>query len=101
MASALERQAHAAGAAARQNSRHGIELSRGNTRPAPPNLAFFKSPDAINGPGDTIVLPDLPRGLFHHEGETVRIFGKKGTNISSGGGPSNVWGTTPGTGNPE
>src|ERR1051326_3829089 len=36
--------------------------------PAPIN-AFHKSPSAVIGPGDTMVLPDVPAGIFEGEAE--------------------------------
>ena len=38
--------------------------------------AFLKSPSAVIGPGDTIVLPDVPAGHFHHEAELAIVVGK-------------------------
>ena len=36
--------------------------------PRPINM-FLKSPEAIIGPGDIVVLPDFPASVFHHEAE--------------------------------
>ena len=36
--------------------------------PRPLNM-FLKSPDAVIGPGDTVMLPDFPASVFHHEAE--------------------------------
>src|SRR3546814_2199823 len=60
----------------------GSNYLEGTQGPPLPIWAFFKSPDAIIGPGDTIVLPDVPARIFHHEAELVAIIGKKGKNIS-------------------
>ena len=48
--------------------------------PAPIN-AFHKSPGAIIGNGDTMVLPDVPAGAFEGEAEIAVIIGKKATNV--------------------
>ena len=44
------------------------------TEPAPIN-AFHKSPNAIIGPGDTMVLPDIPATIFEGEAEMAVIIG--------------------------
>ena len=36
--------------------------------PRPLNM-FLKSPEAVIGPGDTVVLPDFQASVFHHEAE--------------------------------
>ena len=34
-----------------------------------PMSMFFKSPDSVIGPGDTVVLPPFQARIFHHEAE--------------------------------
>lgn len=34
---------------------------------------FLKSPEAVIGPGDTVVLPDFPASVFHHEAELAIV----------------------------
>ena len=51
--------------------------------PAPIN-AFHKSPNAIIGDGDTMVLPDVPATIFEGEAEVALIIGKKATGVSAG-----------------
>ena len=46
-----------------------------------PISLFFKSPDAINGPGDTVVLPPFQARIFHHEAELAFVIGKEGRNV--------------------
>jgi len=48
--------------------------------PSPIN-AFHKSPGAIIGNGDTMVLPDVPAGAFEGEAEIAVIIGKTATNV--------------------
>lgn len=36
--------------------------------PRPLNM-FLKSPEAVIGPGDTVMLPNFPASVFHHEAE--------------------------------
>ena len=50
------------------------------SEPAPIN-AFLKSPSAIIGPGDTMVLPDVPATIFEGEAEMALIFGKRATAV--------------------
>jgi 2-keto-4-pentenoate hydratase/2-oxohepta-3-ene-1,7-dioic acid hydratase in catechol pathway len=44
--------------------------------PVRPLSTFFKSPDAVIGPGDTIVLPDFHPVIFHHEAELAIVIGR-------------------------
>src|SRR5205807_9998651 len=46
------------------------------TEPAPIN-AFLKSPNAIIGDGDTMVLPDVPATIFEGEAEVALVIGKR------------------------
>jgi len=48
--------------------------------PAPIN-AFHKSPSAIIGPGDTMVLPDVPAGIFEGEAELALVIGKRASHV--------------------
>ena len=50
------------------------------TEPAPIN-AFLKSPNAVIGPGDTIVLPEAEADIFHHEAELGVVIGKEATGV--------------------
>ena len=52
------------------------------SEPAPIN-AFMKSPSAIIGPGDTMVLPDVPATIFEGEAEVALIIGKRATAVSA------------------
>src|SRR5437660_4649992 len=46
------------------------------SEPAPIN-AFMKSPSAIIGPGDTMVLPDVAATIFEGEAEVALVIGKR------------------------
>ncbi|HEV8615151.1 MAG TPA: fumarylacetoacetate hydrolase family protein [Methylomirabilota bacterium] len=48
--------------------------------PAPIN-AFLKSPSAVIGHGDTMVLPDAPATIFEGEAEVALVIGKRATNV--------------------
>ena len=50
------------------------------SEPAPIN-AFTKSPNAIIGPGDTMVLPDVPATIFEGEAEMALVIGKRATSV--------------------
>jgi 2-keto-4-pentenoate hydratase/2-oxohepta-3-ene-1,7-dioic acid hydratase in catechol pathway len=63
------------------------------SEPAPIN-AFHKSPNAIIGDGDTMVLPDVPATIFEGEAEMAIVIGKKASNVSAADAMSYVWGYT-------
>src|SRR5690349_10246244 len=48
--------------------------------PAPIN-AFHKSPAAIIGNGDTMVLPDIPATIFEGEAEVALVIGKRASHV--------------------
>ncbi|MGH7374423.1 MAG: fumarylacetoacetate hydrolase family protein [Candidatus Rokuibacteriota bacterium] len=50
------------------------------SEPAPIN-AFMKSPGSVIGPGDTMVLPDVPATIFEGEAEMALIIGKRATAV--------------------
>jgi len=50
--------------------------------PAPIN-AFHKSPSAIIGYGDTMVLPDVPSTIFEGEAELALVIGKRAANVKA------------------
>ena len=60
-----------------------VNYMEDGTRSAPaPINAFHKSPSAIIGHGDTMVLPDVPATCFEGEAEIAVVIGKKCTNVS-------------------
>ena len=61
------------------------------SEPAPIN-AFLKSPSAIIGPGDTMVLPDVPATIFEGEAEMALIIGKRATAVPAAGAMEYVFG---------
>jgi len=48
--------------------------------PAPIN-GFHKSPSAVIGNGDTMVLPDVPAGIFEGEAELALVIGKRASHV--------------------
>jgi 2-keto-4-pentenoate hydratase/2-oxohepta-3-ene-1,7-dioic acid hydratase in catechol pathway len=63
------------------------------SEPAPIN-AFHKSPSAIIGQGDTMVLPDVPATIFEGEAEMAVIIGKRASNVRAGDAMSYIFGYT-------
>ncbi len=63
------------------------------SEPAPIN-AFLKSPSAVIGDGDTMVLPDVPATIFEGEAEVALIIGKRATNVSAADAMSYIFGYT-------
>jgi 2-keto-4-pentenoate hydratase/2-oxohepta-3-ene-1,7-dioic acid hydratase in catechol pathway len=60
-----------------------VNYMEDGTRSAPaPINAFHKSPSAIIGNGDTMVLPDVPAPIFEGEAEMAVVIGKTATNVS-------------------
>ena len=52
------------------------------SEPAPIN-AFMKSPNSIIGPGDTMLLPDVPATIFEGEAELALVMGKRASGVSA------------------
>ena len=52
------------------------------SEPAPIN-GFHKSPSAVIGPGDTMVLPDVPATIFEGEAELAVVIGKRASGVSA------------------
>ncbi len=50
----------------------------------PPINAFLKSPHAVIGNGDTIVLPDAQPTIFEHEAELALVIGKRASKVKAG-----------------
>jgi 2-keto-4-pentenoate hydratase/2-oxohepta-3-ene-1,7-dioic acid hydratase in catechol pathway len=61
------------------------------SEPAPIN-AFHKSPNAVIGDGDTMVLPDVPATIFEGEAEMALVIGKRASNVSAADAMSYVFG---------
>ena len=61
--------------------------------PAPIN-AFMKSPSAIIGDGDTMVLPDVPASIFEGEAELALVMGKPATRVSQADAMKHIFGYT-------
>lgn len=42
---------------------------------------FLESPDSVIGPGGTVVLPDHPADIFHHEAELALVIGSRSKDL--------------------
>ena len=70
-----------------------VNYMEDGTRSAPaPINAFHKSPGAIIGHGDTMVLPDVPATIFEGEAEMAAVIGKKCSHASEADAMSHVFG---------
>jgi 2-keto-4-pentenoate hydratase/2-oxohepta-3-ene-1,7-dioic acid hydratase in catechol pathway len=61
--------------------------------PAPIN-AFLKSPNAVIGDGDTMVLPDVPATIFEGEAEVALVIGRRASHVRAAEAMSYVFGYT-------
>jgi 2-keto-4-pentenoate hydratase/2-oxohepta-3-ene-1,7-dioic acid hydratase in catechol pathway len=59
--------------------------------PAPIN-AFHKSPNAVIGQDDTMVLPDVPATIFEGEAELAVVIGKRASRVSAADAMRHVFG---------
>jgi 2-keto-4-pentenoate hydratase/2-oxohepta-3-ene-1,7-dioic acid hydratase in catechol pathway len=72
-----------------------VNYMENGTRSAPaPINAFHKSPSAIIGNGDTMVLPDAPATIFEGEAELAVIIGKRASHVSAANAMDCVFGYT-------
>ncbi len=61
-----------------------VNYMEDGTRSAPAPLnAFHKAPSSIIGPGETMVLPDVPATIFEGEAEIAVVIGKRATKVSA------------------
>jgi 2-keto-4-pentenoate hydratase/2-oxohepta-3-ene-1,7-dioic acid hydratase in catechol pathway len=72
-----------------------VNYMEDGTRSAPaPINAFHKSPSAVSGPGDTMVLPDVPATIFEGEAELAVVIGKRASNVKAADAMDYVFGYT-------
>ena len=64
--------------------------------PPRPLISFFKSPDAVIGPGDTVVLPTFRPVIFNHEAELCVVIGKDAKEVTIAEALNYVFGYTTG-----
>ena len=63
------------------------------SEPAPIN-AFMKSPSAVIGNGDTMVLPDVPATIFEGEAEMAVVIGRRASHVRAADAMSYVFAYT-------
>jgi len=64
--------------------------------PPRPLRTFFKSPDAVIGPDETVVFPEFKPVIFNHEAELALVIGKHCKNVSPDQALQYVFGYTTG-----
>jgi 2-keto-4-pentenoate hydratase/2-oxohepta-3-ene-1,7-dioic acid hydratase in catechol pathway len=70
-----------------------VNYMEDGTRSAPAPLnAFHKSPGAIIGTGETMVLPDAPATIFEGEAELAIVIGKRASHVRAADAMSHVFG---------
>jgi 2-keto-4-pentenoate hydratase/2-oxohepta-3-ene-1,7-dioic acid hydratase in catechol pathway len=69
-------------------------MEDGTLSEKPPINAFHKSPNAVIGNGDTMVLPDVPATIFEGEAELALVIGKHATNVPESEAMSYIFGYT-------
>ncbi len=72
-----------------------VNYMENGTLPEPaPIQTFQKSPGAIIGPGDSMVLPDVPATIFEGEAELAVVIGKTATNVPQSDAMDYIFGYT-------
>ena len=72
-----------------------VNYMEDGTRDAPaPINAFHKSPGAVIGPGETMVLPDVPATVFEGEAELAVVIGKRASHVGEADAMDHVFGYT-------
>ena len=72
-----------------------VNFLENGTRPEPaPIDAFQKSPLAVIGDGDTMVLPDIPASIFEGEAELAVVIGKVTSDVTEEQAMDHVFGYT-------
>jgi 2-keto-4-pentenoate hydratase/2-oxohepta-3-ene-1,7-dioic acid hydratase in catechol pathway len=69
-------------------------MENGTLSEKPPINAFHKSPNAVIGDGETMLLPDVPATIFEGEAELGLIIGKHATNVPESEAMSYIFGYT-------
>ena len=69
-------------------------MEDGTRTEAAPINAFHKSPGAVIGNGDTMVLPDVPATIFEGEAEVALVMGKRASRVKQDEAMSYVFGYT-------
>jgi len=67
-------------------------MENGTLKEAAPINAFHKAPGAIIGPGDSMVLPDVPASIFEGEAEMAIVIGKRAKNVAAADAMKHIFG---------
>ena len=67
-------------------------MEDGTLKEAAPINAFHKAPTAIIGPGDIMVLPDVPASIFEGEAEMAVVIGKRAKNVAAADAMQHIFG---------
>ena len=72
-----------------------VNYMEDGTRDAPAQInAFHKSPGAVIGHGDTMVLPDAPATVFEGEAELAVVIGKRASHVGAADAMDHIFGYT-------
>lgn len=72
-----------------------VNYMENGTRSEPaPIQTFLKTPSSIIGPGDTMVLPDVPATIFEGEAELAVVIGKRASNVPASQAMDYIFGYT-------
>ena len=69
-------------------------MEDGTLKEKPQINAFHKAATAVIGDGDTMVLPDVPAGIFEGEAELALIIGKRATRVPQADAMKYIFGYT-------
>src|SRR5476649_1829537 len=69
-------------------------MEDGTLKEKPAINAFHKAATAVIGDGDTMVLPDVPAGIFEGEAELALVIGKRAKNVSQADAMKHIFGYT-------
>jgi 2-keto-4-pentenoate hydratase/2-oxohepta-3-ene-1,7-dioic acid hydratase in catechol pathway len=69
-------------------------MEDGTLKEKPAINAFHKAANAVIGDGDTMVLPDVPAGIFEGEAELALVIGKRAKNVSQADAMKYIFGYT-------
>jgi 2-keto-4-pentenoate hydratase/2-oxohepta-3-ene-1,7-dioic acid hydratase in catechol pathway len=69
-------------------------MEDGTLKEKPQINAFHKAATAVIGDGDTMVLPDVPAGIFEGEAEVALVIGKRATRVSQADAMKYIFGYT-------
>ncbi len=67
-------------------------MEDGTLTTPPPINAFHKSPNAVIGNGDTVVLPDIPATIFEGEAEIAVVIGRRAINVRAADAMNHIFG---------